>query len=107
MNATEAAKLALAWGFRNSDEMRRSLFSLALGLVKGQSVQGPSVGPEVWKPLSTTAAGYATVPELHHSPEALERQRENIRRATEHATAYIPNELEKARARRERRNGRP
>ena len=87
--------------------MRRSVTSFALALAKGQLAQQPSAGAEEWKPLSMAATDSATVPEIYYPPEELARQRENTRRATEHAAAYIAAELEKANGRRERRRGRP
>ncbi|MER9102671.1 hypothetical protein NKH95_01850 [Mesorhizobium sp. M0848] len=85
-----AAGLALAPGFRDPDKMRRSPLGFLLALGKGRLAQ---TGAEDWEPVSTVATG--CVPEVYYPPEELERQRENTRRATEHATAYITAELEK------------
>lgn len=83
--------------------MRRSPFAFVLALTKGRLAQ---TGEEEWKPLSTDGTVSATVSELYYPPEELARQRENTRRATEDAAAYIAVELEKAKRRSERRRSR-
>lgn len=86
---------------------RRSPLAFVLALAKGRLAQRPSMGAGEWKPISTVATTSATIPELYYPPEELARQRENTRRATEHAAAYIAVQLEKAKRRRERRGTRP
>jgi hypothetical protein len=87
--------------------MRHSPLQFVLALAKARLAQRPSADAEEWKPLSTAATDRMTVSQVYYSPEELERRRENTRRATEHATAYITAELEKAKGRSERRDKRP
>lgn len=86
--------------------MRRSPLRFVLALAKARLAPKPFADTEEWRPLSTAAADRMTVHQVYYSPEELRRQRENARRATEHATAYITAELEKAEGGRERRHGR-
>ncbi|AZO68013.1 hypothetical protein [Mesorhizobium sp. M6A.T.Cr.TU.016.01.1.1] len=87
--------------------MRQSPLQFVLALAKARLAQRPSADAEEWKPLSTAATDRMTAPEVYYSPEELERRRENSRRATEQATAYITAELGKAKGRSERRDKRP
>ncbi|MER9455560.1 hypothetical protein [Mesorhizobium sp. M0478] len=103
MNGTEAARLALAHRFRNPDEMRRWFTGSVLTVAKERLAQKPSAAAQEWKLLSTTADAEAVL-KTYYPPQELERQRENTRRATDHATAYIAAELQKAKERRERRD---
>lgn len=83
--------------------LRRSPLGFVLALAKVRLAQKPFAGAQEWKPLSTAVTGGMTVPEVYYPPEDLARQRENTRRAIEHAVAYIAAEFEKSNGRRERR----
>lgn len=75
--------------------------------INTRAAQSPFNVREDWQQLPTFAKGSTSTAEGYYPPEELERQRENNRRATEYATAYMAAEFEKAKERRERRISRP